>query len=273
MKQSSKFLLTVAFALATAAITAYLLALVDTTIHFAIYAFTLWLVIPIGAMVCGALAATGYYAGFHLFPNRPPGRIFMATVVVTSIATYFLVYYLDYSMSEVKGRHISEMLSFGMYLFTAIEKRRMWVNFSNLGSLGPLNFLLAALQVVGFVIGGLWIFRLLKVAVPCCDGCDDRLHKAGTWVRPSNSLLSIEEVFHKVHAALLEGQGNQARVLMADPKPPAKPAHRLVLSIWKCARCPVEFFDLFITPGGEHTGRKRDYSPARKFRTGGLNPA
>jgi len=126
MRSKVKDLALTAFAVVTSVLTAYLLALVDTNVHFAIYGYTLWLVIPIGAAAGGFVAATGHRIGFRRFPHRPTWLL-MCNGVVLSIATYFLVYYWDYSMLQVRGIPISHYLSFGGFLLTAIENRQIFV--------------------------------------------------------------------------------------------------------------------------------------------------
>src|SRR5579863_9208722 len=100
MRSVTKDLLITAFAAITSVLTAYLLALVDTNIHFALYGFTLWFVFPAGAIACGAAAASGYWAGFQVFPHRMT-KLVMVNAVALSIVAYFVIYYWDYSMLTV----------------------------------------------------------------------------------------------------------------------------------------------------------------------------
>lgn len=257
----TKDLIVTGFAALTGALVAWLLALVDIHVHFAIYAFS-WNFIPLGAILCGALAGSGYYLGFQLFPHRPT-RLLLLNAILSSVAVYFLVYYIAYSLAEVNGAPVSRLVSFGRYMSLVIENRRQYVYFTNFGRVGPLGYLLVAAQLAGFVIGGFFVVRTL-MKVPCCDHCDRILKNPKVMLRPSNSLLGLEDLFGKMRSALAAGRSAEAIQLMASPGAgPGNAAHKLFLTLWKCDRCPVEFYSMFIKPGGDHVGHALDYSPTR----------
>lgn len=243
----------------TSVVTAYCLSLVDTNLHFAIYGFSIWFV-PVGAFFCGVIAATGYVVGFKLVPHQPTVLVKVG-VVLQSAATYFLVYYVDYRMWQAGGRHISELLPFSAYFMIAVSKRSQWVMGGNLGSLGPINYLLAASQLVAFVFAGIRVARTFP-AFAYCEECDRKLQKSTQLVRASNSLLELEKIFQKLVGVLASGGKDEALRCVSDPAG-ANPNghHKLVLSILTCTICSINYFDTYITPGGEHVGRARGRVP------------
>ncbi len=259
MRAILKDLILTAFAALTSLLTACFPVLLSRYLHFAIHSFSINF-IPIGAIVFGAIAASGYRLGFLLFPHRVTWLL-MCNAVILSSATYFATYYIDYSTLGV-----SQLMSFGRYITLAIAKSRtsLFVGTDSITISGPLNYPLVASQLAGYIAGAVMVVRGLYRVV-CCDHCDRKLKNPTTTGVRSNSLFELEDVFHKMRPMLAAGQSNEVAQLVASAKPaPRDAVHELSFTLWKCDRCPVEFFELFIKPGGDHVGRVRDYCPSRK---------
>ena len=72
--------------LATSALTALILLWIDLKFGFALYTWTVWFVIPVGAILAGFAGASGYYAGSWWFGRRPT-RLLLQNVVLASVAS------------------------------------------------------------------------------------------------------------------------------------------------------------------------------------------
>src|SRR4051812_24794644 len=79
----------------TSILTALILALIERW-GLAVYSFTVWFVIPVGAMLAGLAAASGYYVGARYFHHRPT-RLLLFNVMSVAVSTYFLINFLNYS--------------------------------------------------------------------------------------------------------------------------------------------------------------------------------
>jgi len=77
--------------------------------------FMYWFVIPAGAICSGFAAASGYYAGARYFNHRPT-KLLLLNMVVISIATFFLIHYINYYFLIIDGRQVRELVDFARYL-------------------------------------------------------------------------------------------------------------------------------------------------------------
>jgi hypothetical protein len=174
------------FGLATSALTVGLLAAIERRFEFAFYAWTFWFVIPVGAIVSGLVAASGYVGGALLL-SRKPTRVMLAGVTVTSVAAFFAINYLQYAALEIGGRRVAEALPFWRYLDLVVSHQS--VQFShhgrNLGSavdLGRFGYAYALLQIAGFGGGGAAAYLGLRSRL-YCDACARYYREASRAVR------------------------------------------------------------------------------------------
>lgn len=99
MTRTVQDLLVTAFGLATSVAIAVLLVLIEIRWELAIYTFTFWFIIPVGAIGAGLVAAGGYYLGARLFNHRPTS-ILLFNMLGISVGTFFLIHFLTYSFFE-----------------------------------------------------------------------------------------------------------------------------------------------------------------------------
>ncbi len=128
------------FGLIASMLTALLLWQLDNLSGFAIYTFSLWFVVPAGAIACGFVAAAGYYVGAVLCGHRPT-KTLLLNMVIISISTFFTIYWLAYSSQSVKGRPLSELVPFSHYLQLVLENQAMEFRFHGVkvGDTGALG--------------------------------------------------------------------------------------------------------------------------------------
>jgi|SRR5580698_8210165 hypothetical protein len=166
----------------TSVITAIILAAIDLRFNFSLYTWMFWFVIPAGAVCCGFVAASGYYLGARLFNHRPT-RILLLNMVAISVASFFLIHYLNYFFMEIDGRAVRDFLPFSQYLdielsHTAIQFRVRAQAIGGAVQLGAWGYLYAVLQMSGFAVGGVSVYGYLN-SLPYCDSCSKYLVKKG----------------------------------------------------------------------------------------------
>lgn len=174
---------------------------------FAIYTWMFWFVVPAGAIACGFAAATGYWIGARLFNHRP-SRGLLVNIVLVSLTTFFAIHHFHYTHDKVGGVPVEKLMSFGDYL-TAVTENMTYKSSGGSSSdggmeLGKLGWGVAALQVIGFSIGGFIVYGVLT-SVPYCDRCakylSDRKTRIAKWKDPT----AWHPAFEQVAAHLQEG--------------------------------------------------------------------
>jgi hypothetical protein len=192
--------------LATSLLVAGLLFWVESLTGFSLYSWSVWFIVPAGAFLSGFAAASGYYFGAMGF-NQKPSKGLMVTMVLVSGLTFVVIYYLGYYFLQVDGLFIREKVSFLRYLPIVLRGTSITVynhgsNFST-GELGWGGFVFAALQILGFSVGGLAIYGWL-VKQPYCDNCARYLSKIKKLKRFHGPDLAAFDAFtEKVRASFL----------------------------------------------------------------------
>ena len=146
-----------------------------------VFSFSLWFVIPAGAIFVGMFAASGgFLAGRYL--NIVPNYADAALMIITAAFTMWLIYYLDYLTFVLpNGSKASDIVSFGKFLEILLTTTELRVGraASKTGPVGDLGYWLALIQFVGFLVGGFSIFVFLKDALRC-GTCNAYLRKLKT---------------------------------------------------------------------------------------------
>lgn len=164
-------LLVTAFGMASSAAVAYGSSYSARELDFPLYTFMVYFIIPGGAIACGFVAAIGYWAGSRVFHHRPT-RLLLWNMVLISVGTFFSIHHLDYTHAWFDGRPLSDVMSFPDYL-TAVTEHMAYKVGRGAGEameLGHLGWGVAALQIIGFSLGGLIVYGMLASA-PYCDRC------------------------------------------------------------------------------------------------------
>jgi hypothetical protein len=245
-----KQLLVAALGITSSLLTGIILALIEVSTGFAIYSWTLWFIIPVGAFLAGFGGASGYYAGAKLFQQKPAGGV-LFNMMLASISTFFLVYYIPYYMLEADGIRIKDAISFWQYLdfsFTHTSLRLLRGSAST-GELGSLGYVHAVLQLIGFSLGGIGVFGWL-LDNPYCDKCSRYLTKTG---RRDRYYLGQESFVQDMEqfSALIESQRLPEAVRfhndeMGIPQEGTKPL-RTRLSTHSCLKCGINHLDFIVS--------------------------
>src|SRR4051812_1746689 len=81
------------FGMATSGAVAYASHYMAVHWDFAPFTWMANFVIPVGALLCGFVAATGYWIGARLFNHRPT-RMLAVHILIISLGTYFTIHQL-----------------------------------------------------------------------------------------------------------------------------------------------------------------------------------
>jgi len=176
--------------------TSILVALADVAIArmtgFDFFTFFIWVVVPAGALLTGFAAASGYYFGSLYFHKRAGASLLIQMVLIAG-AAQLLIYWIGYATMVLEdGRKVADFVSFGQYMDLILTKAhyRIGRRQYDMGEVGTMGYWIAAAQFVGFLIGGLSIYFVLK-ARPVCQACN-------LYLRP---LAKKQKVFADADAA------------------------------------------------------------------------
>lgn len=140
-----------------------------TTIN--VFSYTLFFVIPVGAILVGMVSNSGYYFSASITHRILDKYDFLAMACLAG-AGMFLIYGLEYYY-YVEKEGMGNIISFFQYLAYVTENSSYSVKFSkislftDIGSLGILGYCFLFVHFVGFIIGGAITFLLLFGADTC----------------------------------------------------------------------------------------------------------
>jgi hypothetical protein len=181
------------------AISCILVAIADViiarTIGLNLFTLKIWLIIPAGALIVGMLGTSGAILAARYF-NIRPNLFDMALMVLLAAATMFFIYYLDYvTLVLDDGRKASALIEFSDYVDLALTKSHMRFGRGarDVGEVGEMGYWLAAVEFVGFLVGGVATFGLIT-ALPRCGGCGSYLRKLKTKTTPELTFGETEKL-------------------------------------------------------------------------------
>lgn len=209
MNRKVQWALAAALGIITSILTAALLSTIELRWNHALYSFTVWFVIPVGAIGTGMVAACGYLAGARLL-NCRPGRDLLGVILASSAGMFFLIQWFDYLFMTVDGRSIQEQLSFSDFLAYTIAHTSLQFgvrgHFSGGGvDIGSGGYLFAAVQIVGFLIGGFAIYGYLT-SMTYCEDCKRYLSNKGSQSRYFSSSELMQSATEDVLAEMQSGR-------------------------------------------------------------------
>lgn len=170
---TSGSLIVAACGLSTSVITAFLIHLLYKLTGFNLFTFHLFVVVPVGALLVGFAAASGYYIGGIYFQKKASFFLFIQMVIIAGF-TQYLIYYLKYHSATFEtGEHVSNYITLGQYLKITLASAhfRSLRSAADLGSVGSFGYWLAVFDFIGILIGSILVFIYLS-SVPVCGTCD-----------------------------------------------------------------------------------------------------
>lgn len=232
-----KSLLVTACGLVTSVLTAIALEVIERLTGFSLFTFSFWVVIPVGAILCGFAAASGYWLGCRWLHVRPGGLLALQMVLVAG-ATYLLIYYLQYATYALEdGRMLSEVMEFPAFLKIALTSAQYQFGHAGSGTVevGRFGYWLGGLQFIGFLVGGLAVQGLLA-GKPYCDGCRKYL---GVVVKAEQHFATAAEAASRAQAvaAIDPSQAGFTDLCRTVAGKGAEGSGRVTIELFECPGC------------------------------------
>ncbi len=247
--RTDRQLIVASMGLAASLLTGLILGLVEVYTGFALYSLSMLFIIPVGAILAGFAAASGYYAGALVFNQKPAGAMLL-NMVLTSVSAFLIVHYVPYFLMEVSGVRVKEMVSFWRYLDVDIRSTSLALLRSNAdtGELGVWGYGFAAVQLLGFSVGGAAVFGWLSDK-PYCDKCSRYLKKTGRRERYTSDGEGLVSNVQQFAALIQSGNMSAATQLFKEEMGSVqqKGHHlkaRVITSI--CPQCNVSHLDFTV---------------------------
>jgi hypothetical protein len=232
-------------------------------LKFNFLSMSFWFVLPAGALIGGMAAASGYYGAARLTQTMP-SRLLLLNMVALGASTWILSKWLPYSTVKLSdGTHVADALSFVDYVQQGAEHARLSVghrgriNALTTGELGSLGYAREALQLLGFMAGGLATYAALD-SVEACKSCR----------RYANSDTLLESVGHGALQEVLDSADVHLPELVGDAKA-ALGAKRLLgfsLLLYQCPKCKREWFRPAVV---YRSGNSQDVTKLRPYKLDG----
>ncbi|WP_230187971.1 hypothetical protein [Sphingobium sp. CECT 9361] len=161
-------------------VTSILTAAGNTLIHwftgFNLFSLSFFVIVPAGALLCGFAAAYGYYFAAKFFHIRP-NKVLLFQMIVIAAITQFLIYWLEYQTLVVEGIHVADFMPFGQYMDISLTTQHLKFGRGahiDGGAVGEGGYWLAALDFLGFLVGGGFVYFTL-LQEPTCEPCNKYL--------------------------------------------------------------------------------------------------
>jgi hypothetical protein len=187
--------------IATFLLTVVAVVLIEHFTSFNIFTLSFFVVIPAGALICGAAAASGYYLGALWLHTRPTFLILAQILLVAAIAQ-LAIYYGEYRLLDLgDGRMASDVVNFEDYLDVYLSSTHLRVGRGavDTGAVGNFGRVLAFIQFLGFIVGGIFVFVMLRV-YPVCEKCGRYLRT----LAKRSQLFSKQEDFTRYYDTVFE---------------------------------------------------------------------
>lgn len=151
-------------------------ALISRWLDFNLLSLSVWFVIPVGAIIGGMGAASGYYFT-AIITHTMPSRRFLLEMVAIGVSAWFLGQWIEYATLTLDdGTSVSSLVSFWDYFKFHAEHEQLTIrtryggNVGSTGELGALGYAREVLQLLGFMVGGLVVWNALSEK-EMCSGC------------------------------------------------------------------------------------------------------
>lgn len=226
--------------------------LLTQTVGFDLLSFSIWFIVPAGALIGGMGAASGYYLGARWTHTMPSRRLLLDMLLIggTSWVSYL---WLDYYLLRLDdGTAVHDLISFWQYFVFQAEHTQLAISIGHTqagttGELGALGFVREGLQFLGFLAGGAAAYGLLKEH-EVCESC--RRYAKSTLLLNAASVEQFDQVLDDSELSL-PGLVEQAQQAL-DKRPLAG----LDLALNRCPECGTEWIrPALVVPSGKNFER------------------
>lgn len=223
--------------------TALLIAIAETVISnltgFNVFGFSFFVVIPVGALLVGAAAASGYYFGCKYLQLRP-GLFLIVQMIAVAAATNLLIYYLEYQTLVLDdGTRASAVVGFAEYLDISLTQTELRVGrgATPTGPVGEFGYWLAIIEFVGFLVGGLFVVLMLFTA-PTCKPCNLFYRRRAVKERHFESGDAAGAYYDNLFANPVDSVEFAAKSNLGASKGNV----RMTTTLFECPKCKVQMW-------------------------------
>jgi hypothetical protein len=219
MKNLSGALGVAVFGMVSFAVTVIFVIALERLTGFNLVTFSTWGVAPIGAVITGCAAASGYYFGSLFFHTRPTW-ILLIQILLVATAAQLAIYYGEYATLALDDRtRVASFTGFWDYFDSYIKSTHLRVGLTraDTGEIGNFGYLVAGIRFVGFLAGGVLVFLPLRNS-PTCETCGRYLrtliHKSQRFSTQSDFTQYYDTLFqHPFHSrAFAESMRRETQV-------------------------------------------------------------
>ena len=149
---------------------------VATSTGIDILSYSIWLIVPAGAMLGGAAAASGYYAAARVTQTMPSKTLGWSMVAIGASAWLLSIWLGYFTLRLGDGTMVRDVVGFLKYFVFRTEHMSLTVSARpglkgvDTGELGSWGYVREAAQLLGFLLGGFAIWATLG-DVDRCDSC------------------------------------------------------------------------------------------------------
>ena len=146
----------------TALVVPYVNALLENSAGFSPFGISIVLFVPIGAIICGFLAVSGFYLMARQRGVERPMPGLLAAIMVFQVLSLVLFYWFSYRGAFIPEYDFAPYLTFGEYFeastfgMTVASSR-----YGGTGEVGSAGAILVFLRAVGFVLAGVVAYKQL----------------------------------------------------------------------------------------------------------------
>ncbi|MES3023108.1 MAG: hypothetical protein V4857_16205 [Pseudomonadota bacterium] len=232
-----------AFGLATSLLAALINVGIAYLFDFNLFTLSFWVIVPVGAIMLGLVAASGYHIGSVRF-NRKPNKILLLQMLLIAGITMLLIYWIGYRMMRfADGGYVADNLPFGEFLQISLTKASYAVGRSAAQEAGSFGYFLAAIQFVGFLLGGLVVYMMLATKAMCAS-CELYLDKLASKRKEYADASAASEYFDTLFTLPADGPAFAGLIQAeANLQHAEHGALRIDTHLLACPKCQVQTID------------------------------
>jgi hypothetical protein len=222
----------------TSMITAGIISIINYYTGFNVFTFGVFVIVPVGAAICGFFAASGYFFGAKYFHQRPSWFLLIQMLFIAAF-TQFFTYWLEYKFLVIDGQYVSDFVPFFNYVDISLTSAHMSVGRTSIdtGEVGSFGYFLAFMDFVGFIAGGAYVYLVLGDQLSCQE-CNKYLKniakKTDSFENDYDFSLYFDHVYN--HEAESEDFANHLRAKSSVRKP-EKGTIKLLTKAYACPNC------------------------------------
>lgn len=228
----------------TSVLTALAVVVVSKMTGFDFFTFNIWIAVPVGSVLTGFAAASGYYFGSLYFHKRAGLSLLLQMVVIAGL-TQLLIYYMQYNTLVLNdGRRVSDFIPFGQYIDISLTSAHYRVGraMTDTGEVGSFGYWLAAFQFVGFLVGGLAVYGYLW-SKPVCQTCNQYLRPLSKREKSFPDAGSASPYYDVIFQHPVDGP-EFAALIRSEAKSEAKQGALSVTTILHgCPKCKAQLIE------------------------------